>query len=193
MKRSRHLTLSIMAAGAVLSGCADNAVTHAVAESTDDCKFNRFAPPDACERAFDRAFYVHQQQAPLFEGRDACQHQFGYCSPAADAAGNVRWRPVMAGYLMSYAPAMVDGVDCNADPRNDLCRAHAGGAGAGRMVIASAPLYRAVGSGEYFTANNESAGYRSALLRGGPTPRSGPSHARTASRGGFGRPGFFGG
>ena len=192
MKRSRNLTLSLMAASVVLSGCADNAVTHAVAESSDDCKANDFASAEACEQAFDRAYYAHQRQAPLFEGRDACQQQFGYCTPAADSAGNIRWRPVMAGYLMSYAPAKVGGVDCNADPRNDLCRAQAGGAG--RRVVASAPLYRAFGTGEYFTAANESAGFTSALLRGGPTERHTPSNARTVSRGGFGRrSGIFGG
>mgnify|MGYP001765037871 CR=1 FL=1 len=193
MKRSRHLTLSIMAAGAVLSGCSDNSVTHAVAESSDDCKLNDFATPEACERAFDQAFFAHQRQAPVFPGRESCQEQFGYCSPVADEAGVLGWRPVMAGYLMSYAPAKVGDVDCNADPRNDQCRAHDGGAGAGRVVITSAPLYREFGSGQYFTANNQVAGYTSGLLRGGPTARA-PTHASTASRGGFGRrSGIFGG
>lgn len=181
-----------MAASAVLSGCSDNTVTHAVAESTDDCKANAFATPEACERAFDQAFFAHQRQAPMFESREACQQQFGYCTPANDAAGFLKWRPVMAGYLMSYAPAKVGDLDCNADPRNDACRSHAGGAGAGRAVVGSAPLYREFGSGEYFTARNEGAGYTSALLRGGPTSRA-PTYARTASRGGFGRSGFFGG
>lgn len=189
MKRSPHLTLTLMAAGAALTACSEPGVTHAVAESSDDCKVNDLADAQACERAFDQALYAHFRDAPRFQGREACLEQFGYCTPAADNAGMVRWQPAMAGYLMTYAPAQVNGVDCNAEPRNAACR----DAGTGRRVIAGAPLYREFGTGEYFTADNASAGYRTGLLRGAPSGSRGTAYARPSARGGFGRSGFFGG
>lgn len=179
MKRSRHLTLTLMAASVALTGCKE-AVTGAIAESPEHCTSFGFASDADCVKAMDDALSRHLRVAPRFDSGEECV-QFGTCSPVVDASGATLWRPSMSGYLMTYAPAIAGRVDCNEKPRDEACHAHPG-----RVVVVSVPLYRDARTGEYFTASNGNVGRSTGLVRGEPGRATAPIYANTYRRGGFG-------
>jgi len=177
MKRSRALTLVLMApAPLLLAGC-DNAPEETLRKGfyTDvaACEKDGNAA-DVCQRAFDDATKANEANSPKFKTRDECIAQFGdLCRERVvhDGANQSSlWTPLMAGFLISQlmSPRYPSG------------------------YYDSAPIYR-FRSGQYAQyGDDRSRGFGSGTSGGSSTARSyhpvdiAPNRAVTVSRSGFG-------
>ena len=176
MKRSRALTLVLMApAPLLLAGC-DNAPEETLRKGfyTDvaACEKDGNAA-DVCQRAFDDATKANEANSPKFKTRDECIAQFGdLCRERVvhDGANQSSlWTPLMAGFLISQltSPRYPSG------------------------YYDSAPIYR-FRSGQYTQYGDDRSSGFGGASGGSSATRSyhsvdiAPNRAVTVSRSGFG-------
>ncbi|MGH8031451.1 MAG: DUF1190 domain-containing protein [Luteimonas sp.] len=166
MKRSRHLTLTLMAASVpvMLAGCDDGPPTGAVLSSVEQCTSTADATAEECRAAYANAAAQHEKLAPRFDDPAQCNEQFGNCSRTRDETGN-HWIPPMTGFLLGYA---------------------LGGMGSGARYGGSSPLYRDYRSGDYVKPSGDVAANRTGPVTGARGNTAPPVRAITVSRSGFG-------
>jgi len=175
MKRSRALTLVLMApAPLMLAGC-DNAPDETLRKGfyTDvaACEKDGNAA-DVCQRAFDNANKANEANSPKYKTKDECIAEFGdLCRERVVHDGGSEssvWTPLMAGFLISQlmSPRYPSG------------------------YYESAPIYR-FRSGQY-TQYGDGGGFGGGVSGGGSSTHSyhsvniTPNRAVTVSRSGFG-------
>ncbi|WP_347260940.1 DUF1190 domain-containing protein [Rudaea sp.] len=177
MKRSRALTLVLMApAPLLLAGC-DSAPEETLRKGfyTDvaACEKDGNAA-DVCQRALDNATKANEANAPKFKTKEECIAEFGdLCRERVvhdGASQSSMWTPLMTGFLISQLMS----------PRYP----------AGYYDVA--PIYR-FRNGQYTQYGDErGSGLGGAASGGGSTARSyrsvdiAPNRAVTVSRSGFG-------
>jgi uncharacterized protein YgiB involved in biofilm formation len=171
MKRSRALTLVLMAPVPVLlAGCDD-----APADMTKKGFYTDIAAcekdgnaHDVCQRAMDSANQAHATNAPKFKTKEECIAEFGdLCHEHEHESG--LWGPLMTGFLLSqlFSPGRpVQYIDSY-----PIYRTRTGG------YMQYDPGYSS-GSGGYVSYGSSVRSYHSVSVT--------PNRSVTASRSGFG-------
>lgn len=210
MKRSRSIALVLLGSTSLLMVACDQSDPLAGNDFfRDERECARVNNPDACRQALADARAVHQQTAPAFASRQACEEQFGVenCTetkqpPSPEqfqAAGQERTQvaqsggswflPAMLGYMMgrnSAAPTMLPG-QVGLAPRDEQNNQQTSTGGSssssssgGGRYSSGRPLYRDVNNTVY--SGSQSLGQTHTMA----PPRA---SSTSVARGGFGRTG----
>jgi len=172
MKRTRFVRLiALGGASIVLTGC-ESKQEALVFENVEQCIQSQQLPDGACKAEYEKALTAHENSAPRFTDKNACETDFGTDRCVShNAGGQSFFIPLMAGYML-------------ASITNAGSSYRYGGYGSSYAQ----PLYRTrtdYGS-NYRTADNyqvSSTGGKSSI----PTSVSAPqARAVTMSRSGFG-------
>ncbi len=178
MKRSRALTLVLMAPAPLLVAGCDSAPDEQVRKGfyTDVAACVADGnPADVCQRAHDGAEKTNATNAPKFKTREECIAEFGdLCRERTNEAGF--WSPLMTGFLISQLLSSGRPSYFDASPIY-------------RLRTGQYAQYDDRGSGGYGGGGGSYGSYSSG---GGSTARSyspvdvTPNRAVTVSRSGFG-------
>lgn len=99
MKRSRFVTLSLMAgASTLLAGCGQSESKVVTYSSLDDCIKDNTFTADQCRTQYQKALQENKEHAPHYTQRNACERDFGYGQ--CEDRGSF-WAPFMAGFMMN--------------------------------------------------------------------------------------------
>lgn len=172
MKRTKRAGLTLMGAAPFLfTACGGGepplSAPATAFNSVEECIQSQTLTPDACKAQYDEALQSHQQQAPRFLSRDACETQYGAeaCQTFQGSDGTNWFIPAMAGFMVGQALA---------DRRDD----HRYSGFGSSYGYRSEPLYR---------DNSHRGAWRTPDNRTITSSRPGaPVTAVTPSRGGFG-------
>lgn len=99
MKRTKMLTLAIMGSLA-LAGCAEAPQEPTTYKTVAECTADGKAA-DICQKSFDDAKKLTEQNAPKFGSLAECQAQFGQngCTGGSNTQGSF-FMPLMMGYML---------------------------------------------------------------------------------------------
>lgn len=163
MRRSRVVTLTLLAAVASLPGCDDPPTEKdSIVQDVAACvaRYGDEARAD-CTESYSKAVELHQRNAPRYETEEACRENTGsVCTPPASGAMNA-FIPLMAGMMIGrmsagtsnvapvYASPMGSGLGQDCAPGRD-CRPRNGGGGS----AAAAPS-----GGFYYSGGQPAAPY----------------------------------
>lgn len=172
MKRSRQVTLTLMAAtGAIsLTACGEPEAEGKFYPSVEACLAESQLTEAQCKEGFQAALVEHEKAAPRFTGQADCEAEFGAgaCYPGKDASGGGGsgfFLPFLAGYVVSN---LIDNVS-------------------GRY--ASNPAYRSRSSGGLYTAGGtrlDTVGGSTVRAPADAIRSAPPARTQVISRGGFG-------
>lgn len=204
MRRSRSIRLVLLGSTGLLAltACdqADPLARNDFFQDEQQCA--KVNDADACRQALADARAAHQQTAPAFASREACEARFGAenCAETkqAPAPGQIQatpqeqqqvapsggswFLPLMMGYMMGRTlggPGLVPG-SADAPRPQDQARGPAAAGGTAGSAYYARPVYRDVNNAVY--SGREALGTTRVL----PPPKAAPT---SIARGGFGRTG----
>lgn len=105
-RRPLLLVGTIAASTLVLAACSESPPQDIVYSSAEQC-IQGGVDPEVCNTAYADAMQAHLVNAPKFDGKAACEAEFGpeQCAVQPAQAGQTGsfWGPFMTGYLVSTA------------------------------------------------------------------------------------------
>jgi uncharacterized protein YgiB involved in biofilm formation len=110
MKRSKKLTLTLMAAGSsiALGACGEKRQESEKYASLEECKAANVFSDEQCQTSYNSALTMHEKSSPRYNSRALCEQEFNInrCEQRTNSNGSSFWSPFLAGYLVSN---IVDG------------------------------------------------------------------------------------
>ncbi|QIG65903.1 hypothetical protein phiOC_p242 [Ochrobactrum phage vB_OspM_OC] len=167
MKRSLAISLTLMGAAVVLTGCNEEPIDTAIYNDVNSCVESGKYSRSQCEANYAEAKKQHEKNGPSYKSKDDCEAEFGagkceQTSPTHASGGN-SFMPFMMGYML-------------------------GGTSSGGYHSPAQGLYRTTNSSNFMTGSGANVGNKTGGVRiSGYSSAAKPSTSTTTlSRGGFG-------
>lgn len=110
--RKRTLVVSLLAlgagaagAGAYLGSGSETDTGNRIFTSQQQCERDSAVPAEECRKQFVAAKQAHENAAPLFPSREACETEYGdgKCANPSSGSRTSYFIPAMTGYMMGRA------------------------------------------------------------------------------------------